>query len=319
MKIEKTSLEGCVVITPQVFTDHRGDFVLNFNKKEFEKTIQKEVDFVLENQSTSKYGVIRGLHLQKGAFAQAKLVRCIKGKILDVVVDFRKESPTYLQHFSVELTSKNKKQIFVPRGFLHGFSVLEDDSTVVYKCDNFYNPEGEFGIMYNDKTFNIDWKIDGKDVNLSEKDGKLRNVKNIDENEYINLEKEDKIVLTYGTFDLFHYGHIELLRRASKLGTKLIVGLSTDEFNLVKGKECKIPYAKRKELLESIEFVDQIIPESNWDQKIDDVFNHNASVFVMGDDWQGKFDFLENYCKVEYLPRTIDISTTQLKKVMNNK
>ena len=177
MKIEKTSLEGCVVITPQVFTDHRGDFVLNFNKKEFEKTIQKEVDFVLENQSTSKYGVIRGLHLQKGAFAQAKLVRCIKGKILDVVVDFRKESPTYLQHFSVELTSKNKKQIFVPRGFLHGFSVLEDDSTVVYKCDNFYNPEGEFGIMYNDKTFNIDWKLKESQVMLSEKDMKLETYK----------------------------------------------------------------------------------------------------------------------------------------------
>lgn len=174
MKIEKTPLGGCIVITPQVFGDNRGEFVLNFNKKDFEDAVGYEVNFVLENQSTSKYGVIRGLHLQKGEFAQAKLVRCIKGKILDVVVDFRKESPTYLQHFSVELTPENKKQIFVPRGFLHGFSVLEDESTVVYMCDNYYNPESEFGIMYNDATFGIDWKINENDVDLSEKDKELK-------------------------------------------------------------------------------------------------------------------------------------------------
>jgi dTDP-4-dehydrorhamnose 3,5-epimerase len=176
MKIERTPLEGCVVIKPQIFADNRGEFVLNFNKKEFEKVVGKKVDFVLENQSTSKYGVIRGLHLQKGEFAQSKLVRCIKGKILDVAVDFRKESPTYLQYFSVELTSENKKQIFVPRGFLHGFSVLEDNSTVVYKCDNYYNPENEFGVIYNDEIFNIDWKIDEKDVDLSEKDKELEKI-----------------------------------------------------------------------------------------------------------------------------------------------
>jgi dTDP-4-dehydrorhamnose 3,5-epimerase len=174
MKIEKTPLEGCVVVTPQVFGDNRGEFVLNFNKKEFEQVIGKEVDFVIENQSNSKFGVIRGLHLQKGEFAQAKLVRVSHGKILDVAVDFRKESPTYLQHFSVILSKENKKQLFVPRGFLHGFSVLEDDTTVVYKCDNYYNPESEFGIIYNDETLNIDWKINREDVDLSEKDGELR-------------------------------------------------------------------------------------------------------------------------------------------------
>lgn len=174
MNIEQTPLAGCIVLTPKVFGDNRGEFVLNFNKKEFEEVIGQQIDFVLENQSTSKYGVIRGLHLQKGTFAQAKLVRCIKGKILDVVVDFRKESPTYLKHFSIELTSENKKQIFIPRGFLHGFSVLEDNSTVVYKCDNYYNPNSEFGIIYNDETFNINWKIKDKDVNLSEKDSLLK-------------------------------------------------------------------------------------------------------------------------------------------------
>jgi dTDP-4-dehydrorhamnose 3,5-epimerase len=173
MKIEQTGIKDCVIITPQVFGDNRGEFVLNFNKKEFEAAIGHKIDFVIENQSTSKYGVIRGLHLQKGEFAQAKLVRCIKGKILDVIVDFRKESPTYLKHFSAELTPENKKQLFVPRGFLHGFSVLEDDTTVVYKCDNYYNPESEFGILYNDETLGIDWKVNKEDVDLSDKDKKL--------------------------------------------------------------------------------------------------------------------------------------------------
>lgn len=173
MKVEKTPLEGCLIISPQVFEDNRGKFVLNFNKKEFEKIIGHEIDFVLENQSTSKYGVIRGLHLQKGEDVQAKLVSVISGKILDVVVDFRIGSPTYGKHFSIILSKENRKQLFVPRGFLHGFSVLEDNTTVAYKCDNYYNPKSEFGIMYNDKTLDIDWMIDEKDVDLSEKDEKL--------------------------------------------------------------------------------------------------------------------------------------------------
>ena len=174
MKVEETPLEGCIVLTPQVFGDNRGEFVLNFNKKEFEKIIGYEIDFVLENQSISKYGVIRGLHLQKGANAQAKLVRVISGKILDVAVDFRKDSPTYGKYFSIILSKENRKQLFVPRGFLHGFSVLEDNTTVVYKCDNYYNPESEFGIMYNDKTLAIDWMISENDVDLSEKDSQLK-------------------------------------------------------------------------------------------------------------------------------------------------
>lgn len=173
MKVEKTPLEGCVVVTPQVFGDNRGEFVLNFNQKDFEEVIGHTIDFVIENQSTSKYGVIRGLHLQKGKDAQAKLVRVSQGKILDVAVDFRKESPTYLKHYATILSKENKKQLFVPRGFLHGFSVLEDDTTVVYKCDNYYNPDSEFGIIYNDETLGIDWMIDNENVDLSEKDKKL--------------------------------------------------------------------------------------------------------------------------------------------------
>ena len=135
----------------------------------------------------------------------------------------------------------------------------------------------------------------------------------------MNIEnKEVKVVITYGTFDLLHYGHIELLRRASKLGDKLIVALSTDKFNNIKGKECKISFNKRKELLESIKFIHKVIPEDNWKQKIEDVKTFSVDVFVMGDDWKGEFDFLQEYCKVIYLPRTINISTTKLKASFNN-
>jgi dTDP-4-dehydrorhamnose 3,5-epimerase len=178
MKIERTPLEGCIVVTPQVFGDNRGEFVLNFNKREFEAAIGHKINFVIENQSTSKYGVIRGLHLQEGEHVQAKLIRVSQGKILDVVVDFRKDSPTYGKHFSIILTKENKKQLFVPRGFLHGFSVLEDDSTVVYKCDNYYNPESEFGIIYNDPSFDIDWKLKEEDIDLSNKDSLLESFLN---------------------------------------------------------------------------------------------------------------------------------------------
>ncbi len=126
-------------------------------------------------------------------------------------------------------------------------------------------------------------------------------------------------ILTYGTFDLFHYGHIEILRRAKELGDKLVVGLSTDNFNKTKGKSCVIPYDKRKELLEAIGYVDFVIPESDWGQKINDVLTHKIDIFVMGDDWEGKFDFLKKHCKVVYLPRTIHISTTKLKATLINK
>ena len=125
-----------------------------------------------------------------------------------------------------------------------------------------------------------------------------------------------KTVLTYGTFDLLHYGHIELLRRSKELGDTLIVGLSTDEFNAVKGKQCVFAYDKRKELLESLRYVDIIIPETNWEQKTEDVNKHHVDVFVMGDDWEGKFDFLKDHCEVIYLPRTKEISTTKIKTLL---
>ena len=127
-----------------------------------------------------------------------------------------------------------------------------------------------------------------------------------------------KNVLTYGSFDLLHYGHLELLRKASLLGRELIVGLSTDRFNKIKGKNCVLPYQKRKELLESIDYVDKVIPEDNWDQKTSDIHDNNIDVFVMGNDWEGKFDELKNFCKVIYLPRTKGISSTKLRSILED-
>jgi dTDP-4-dehydrorhamnose 3,5-epimerase len=315
MRVKETYLEGCFVIEPNVFDDRRGSFFESFNKKVFEQCTGLRIDFVQDNQSISQRGALRGLHLQRGVFSQAKLVRVIKGKILDIVVDVRKDSETFGKVFSIELSGENNKQLFIPKGFLHGFSVLEDNTFFSYKCDNYYHKESEDGVLFNDKDLNIDWSLKNDEIVLSEKDKELKTFKEFSK----NVENDNKTVLTYGTFDLLHYGHIEILKRASKLGKRLIVGLSTDEFNLIKGKECKIPYKKRKELLESIAFVDEVIPESNWDQKPLDIKKHNADVFVMGDDWKGEFDTLKEFCEVVYLPRTIDISTSILKKVMNNK
>jgi glycerol-3-phosphate cytidylyltransferase len=132
------------------------------------------------------------------------------------------------------------------------------------------------------------------------------------------IDSKIKTVLTYGTFDLLHYGHLEVLRRASLLGDKLIVGVSTDKFNEIKGKTCVLPYKKRKELLESIDYVDKVIPEDNWDQKTTDIQNNNIDIFVMGDDWQGKFDKLKSFCKVIYLPRTKGISSSKLKSILKD-
>jgi dTDP-4-dehydrorhamnose 3,5-epimerase len=179
MKITETFLKGCFVIEPQVFGDERGSFLLEYNKKEFQEKTGFTGDFVLGNQSTSQYGVVRGLHLQRGEFAQAKLVRVIKGKILDVVIDGRKDSETFGKVFSIELSGDNNKQLFVPRGFLHGFSVLEDDTTVAYKCDNYYQPEAEGGVMYNDEDLNIDWLLKDDEIVLSEKDEKLMSFKGL--------------------------------------------------------------------------------------------------------------------------------------------
>ena len=170
MIIEETPLKGCYVLSPKVFDDGRGYFFESFNKKEFEKVIGHKIEFVQDNQSYSKKGVLRGLHFQKGEFAQAKLVRVLSGKVLDVAVDLRKDSQTYGQHFSIELSSENKKQLFIPRGFAHGFVVLSDQAHFFYKCDNYYNKEAEGGIVYNDSKLGMDWKIPINKIKASEKD-----------------------------------------------------------------------------------------------------------------------------------------------------
>ncbi|MEO9571756.1 MAG: dTDP-4-dehydrorhamnose 3,5-epimerase [Polaribacter sp.] len=179
MIVKETGLKDCFVIEPTFFKDNRGCFLLEYNKKEFQEKTGFTGDFVLGNQSTSQYGVVRGLHLQKGEFAQAKLVRVVKGKILDVAVDARKESETFGKVFSIELSGDNNKQLFVPRGFLHGFSVLEDGTIVSYKCDNYYYPESEDGVIYNDENLNIDWGLEKKEIILSDKDMKLQMFKNL--------------------------------------------------------------------------------------------------------------------------------------------
>lgn len=173
MNIIETKLNGCFVIEPQIFNDERGYFFESFNQQKFFKKTGLEISFVQDNQSKSDYGVLRGLHFQKGKFSQAKLVRVIEGKILDVVVDLRKESPSYGNHFSLELSAENQKQLFIPRGFAHGFVVLSKTATFLYKCDNFYHKDAESGIIYNDPTLNIDWKIPTSDIIISNKDQNL--------------------------------------------------------------------------------------------------------------------------------------------------
>ncbi|MFC3561615.1 dTDP-4-dehydrorhamnose 3,5-epimerase [Pedobacter jamesrossensis] len=170
MEIQETGLKDCVIIKPRVFEDARGYFFESFNKKTFEDKTGMSGEFVQDNQSFSSYGVIRGLHAQSGEFAQAKLVRVIKGEVLDVTVDIRPGSPTYGQHISVKLSAENKLQLYVPRGFLHGFSVLSETAEFFYKCDNFYNKASEIGVMYNDKDLAIDWMIPFDKEAVSEKD-----------------------------------------------------------------------------------------------------------------------------------------------------
>jgi dTDP-4-dehydrorhamnose 3,5-epimerase len=172
--IIETPFKDCFIIKPAFFEDERGSFLLEYNKNQLKQLIGFEGEFVMGNQSISKYGVIRGLHLQKGEFAQAKLVRVIQGKILDVVVDVRINSKTFGKVFSTELSKENQKQILIPRGFLHGFSVLENDTIVAYRCDNYYNPLSEDGVIYNDKKLNIDWKIPKDKIILSKKDMQLK-------------------------------------------------------------------------------------------------------------------------------------------------
>ena len=177
MNAKETKLEGCFVIEPNVFNDDRGYFFESFNQKTFNKLVNQEVTFVQDNESFSSRGVLRGLHYQSGASAQAKLVRVVKGSVLDVAVDIREGSETYGQHVAVELSESNKKQLFVPRGFAHGFLVLSHTAIFSYKCDNFYNKSSERGIIYNDKDLNIDWMLDEKEFVISEKDLLLPNFK----------------------------------------------------------------------------------------------------------------------------------------------
>jgi dTDP-4-dehydrorhamnose 3,5-epimerase len=177
MIVKETYLKGCFVIEPKVFEDDRGYFFESFNENTFEELIGK-VHFVQDNQSFSSKGVVRAIHYQIGDNSQAKLVRVLNGVVLDVAVDLRKNSPTFGKHFSIELSEDNKKQLFIPRGFGHGFSVLSETAEFFYKCDNFYNKESEGGIIYNDKSLNIDWKVNHDDLNVSTKDLELPTLQN---------------------------------------------------------------------------------------------------------------------------------------------
>lgn len=169
MEVIKTPIEGVVIIEPKVFKDARGYFFESFSHREFEEKVCK-INFVQDNESMSSYGVMRGLHFQAPPFTQSKLVRCVKGAVLDVAVDIRKGSPTYGHHVAVELTEENHRQFFVPRGFAHGFAVLSDTAVFQYKCDNFYAPQADGGISIKDDSLGIDWRIPVEKALLSEKD-----------------------------------------------------------------------------------------------------------------------------------------------------
>ena len=177
MEYKKTNIEGVYIIEPKVFNDARGYFFEAWKKEEFEQHIGK-VEFVQDNESKSSYGVLRGLHYQKGDCSQAKLVRVIKGKVLDVAVDIRKSSPTFGKYVMVELSDENKRQFFIPRGFAHGFLVLSDEAIFTYKVDNAYAPQADAGIRWNDPDINIQWPIDPAQVQTSEKDLKQPFLKN---------------------------------------------------------------------------------------------------------------------------------------------
>ena len=171
MNVINTDIEGAVIIEPRIFRDARGYFFESYSKKEFDEKVAP-VDFVQDNESMSTRGVIRGLHFQRPPYAQAKLVRCVKGRVLDVVVDIRKGSPTYGKHVAVELSEENHRQFFIPRGFAHGFAVLSDIAVFQYKCDNYYHPEADGGISILDPSLGIDWGIAFEVAILSDKDKK---------------------------------------------------------------------------------------------------------------------------------------------------
>lgn len=169
MEVIRTDIDGVVIIKPRIFTDARGYFFESYSKREFDEKVGS-VDFVQDNQSCSTRGVVRGLHFQRPPFAQAKLVRCVKGSVIDVAVDIRKGSPTFGRHVAVELNDENHLQLFIPRGFAHGFAVKSEIAVFQYKCDNFYAPEADGGISVADPTLGIDWQIDPAEMILSAKD-----------------------------------------------------------------------------------------------------------------------------------------------------
>ena len=179
MKFIKTTIPDVYIIEPSVFGDDRGYFLESFNLEKFEENVYP-IKFVQDNESKSSRGVLRGLHFQKPPFNQAKLVRCIEGAVMDVAVDIRKGSPTYGKHVAVELSGENKKQLFVPRGFAHGFSVLSERAVFAYKVDNTYAPESDYGIKWNDEYLNIDWGLTEEEVQLSAKDKNLSFFKDLD-------------------------------------------------------------------------------------------------------------------------------------------
>jgi dTDP-4-dehydrorhamnose 3,5-epimerase len=176
MEFIHTEIKDCFIIKSTVFEDNRGYFFESFNEQKFNQLAGLNIHFVQDNQAKSNRGILRGLHYQKGEHAQAKLVRVLQGKVIDIAVDLRKDSPTYLQHVAVELSAENNLQLFIPRGFAHGYSVLEDNTIFFYKCDNFYNKESEGGIFYADPKLNINWQLNEDEIILSEKDKLLMNV-----------------------------------------------------------------------------------------------------------------------------------------------
>lgn len=169
MNVITTDLIGVYVLEPKKYSDSRGYFMESYNKQLLKEYIG-DINFVQDNESKSSYGVVRGLHFQKPPYAQAKLVRVVQGKVLDVIVDIRKGSPTFGQHFSIELSAENHRQLFVPRGFAHGFSVLSDEVIFQYKCDNYYQPSSEGAVLWNDSELNIDWRVNNDHIVLSDKD-----------------------------------------------------------------------------------------------------------------------------------------------------
>lgn len=178
MNLIKTKIEHLLILEPKVFADDRGYFFESYNEKTLETLTGKKYNFVQDNESKSIYGVIRGLHYQLAPYSQAKLVRVIAGSVYDVAVDLRKSSPTFGEWVGVELSAENKRQFLIPKGFAHGFSVLSETAIFSYKCDEYYNPEAEAGIIYNDPKIGIDWKVSGLDVKISEKDKLLPQFKN---------------------------------------------------------------------------------------------------------------------------------------------